>query len=76
MKTGIELKISCPDTMLNYRLFQKLKLSRNGEFNHLTIILTYIFLTYQKKEKKIKKTLDSHQGLLESHLKDFQWTRY
>ena len=38
--------------LLNYRLFQKLKLSRNGKFNHLTIILTYNFLTYQKKKKK------------------------
>ena len=43
MKTGIELKISCSDTMLNYRLSQKLKLLGNCEFNHLTIILTLSF---------------------------------
>ena len=42
MKTGIELRISCFDTMLNYRLSQKLKLLGNGEFNHLTIILTIL----------------------------------
>ena len=40
MKTGIELRISYSNTMLNYRLSQKLKLLGNGEFNHLTIILT------------------------------------
>ena len=40
MKTGIELKISYSDTMLNYQLSQKVKLSTNGEFNHLIIILT------------------------------------
>ena len=39
-KIGIELKISCSDTMLNYRLSQKFKLLGNDEFNHLTIILT------------------------------------
>ena len=38
--TGIELKISCSDTMLNYRLSQKFKLLENSEFNHLTISLT------------------------------------
>ena len=40
VKPGIELRISCSDTMLNYRLSQKLKLLGNGEFNHLTISLT------------------------------------
>ena len=40
MKTGIKLRISCSDTMLNYRLSQKLKLLGNDEFNHLTISLT------------------------------------
>ena len=34
---GIELRISCSDIMLNYWLFQKLKLLENGEFNHLII---------------------------------------
>lgn len=32
----------CFNTMLNYQLFQKLKLLGNGEFNLLTIILTDI----------------------------------
>ena len=36
VKPGIELKISYSDTMLNYRLSQKLKLLGNCEFNHLT----------------------------------------
>ena len=40
VKPGIELKISCSNTMLNYRLSQKLKLLGNSEFNHLTISLT------------------------------------
>ena len=40
MKTGIKFRISCSDTILNYRLSQKLKLLGNNEFNHLTIILT------------------------------------
>ena len=35
-ETMIELKISCFDTMLNYRLSQKLKLLEYGKFNHLT----------------------------------------
>ena len=39
-ETRIKLRILYSDTMLNYHLSQKLKLSRNGEFNHLTIILT------------------------------------
>ena len=32
----IELKISCFDIMLNFRLFQKVKLLGYGKFNHLT----------------------------------------
>ena len=40
VKLEIELRISCSDTMLDYRLSQKLKLLGNGEFNHLTISLT------------------------------------
>ena len=47
-KTRIELRILCSDTMLNYRLSQKLKLSRNDEFNHLTIILTST-LAYKRR---------------------------
>ena len=35
-ETGIELKTSYSDTMLNYRLSQKHKLSGYGKFNHLT----------------------------------------
>ena len=40
VKIGIEFRIFCFDTMLNYWLSQKLKLLGNGEFNHLTISLT------------------------------------
>ena len=40
METGIELSISCSDTMINYQFSQKLKLLGNSEFNHLIIILT------------------------------------
>ena len=40
VKSGIELRISCSNIMLNYRLSQKLKLLGNDEFNHLTISLT------------------------------------
>ena len=40
VKPGIKLKISCSDTILNYRLSQKLKLLGNDEFNHLIISLT------------------------------------
>ena len=43
VKLGIEFKISCSDTMLNYWLSQKVKLLENGEFNHLTISLTKNF---------------------------------
>ena len=32
----IELRISCSDTMLNYRFSQKLKLLGYDKFNHLT----------------------------------------
>ena len=41
-KIEIKLKIFYSDTMINYRLSQKLTLLGNGEFNHLTIILTII----------------------------------
>ena len=40
VKTEIELRMSCSDTMLKYWLSQKLKLLKYYEFNHLTIILT------------------------------------
>ena len=40
VKPGIELRISCSDTMLNYQLSQKFKLLGNDELNHLTINLT------------------------------------
>ena len=40
VKPGIELKISCSNTVLNYRLSQKFKLLGNDEFNHLIISLT------------------------------------
>ena len=50
VKPRIELKISYYDTMLNYRLSQKLKLLGNGEFNHLTISLT---LVWEIREAKL-----------------------
>lgn len=40
VNTRIEFRVSCSDTMINYRLSQKLKLLRNDEFNHLNIVLT------------------------------------
>ena len=40
MQIGIELRISCSDIMINYRLFQMFKLLGDDEFNHLIIILT------------------------------------
>jgi len=36
----IELKTSCSDTLLSYRLSQKFKLLGNGEFNNLINIIT------------------------------------
>ena len=41
-KIEIKLRIFYSDIMINYRLSQKLTLLGNGEFNHLTIILTII----------------------------------
>ena len=41
VKIRIELRIFCSNTMLNYRLLQKFKLSENGKFNHLIIILSF-----------------------------------
>ena len=35
-ETGIDLRISCSDIMLNYQLSQKFKLLEYGKFNHLT----------------------------------------
>ena len=46
LEPGIELRISCSNIMLNYRLSQKLKLLGNDEFNHLTINLTYAINLY------------------------------
>ena len=40
VKAEVKLGISYSDTMLNYRLSQKLKLLGNGKFNHSTISLT------------------------------------
>jgi hypothetical protein len=40
MESGLELGITCSDTMRNYQLSKKLKLLGYGEFNHLTNILT------------------------------------
>ena len=40
VESGFELEITCSNTMRNYRLSQKFKLLENGEFNHLTNILT------------------------------------
>ena len=34
METGIKLKTSYSDTMINYQLSQELKLLGNCEFNH------------------------------------------
>jgi hypothetical protein len=45
VETMFELRITCSDIMINYQLSQKLKLIRNGEFNHLIIILALELLT-------------------------------
>ena len=37
VEIGIELMISCSDTMINHWLSPKLKLLENGEFNYFTI---------------------------------------
>ena len=50
LKLGIKLGIFCSDTMLNYRLSQKLKLLGNCEFNHLTISLTDIIRKNNQSE--------------------------
>ena len=44
----IKLKISYSDTMLNYKLSQKLKLLRNVKLIHLTTFLTNVILKLQK----------------------------
>ena len=62
METGIELSISCSDTMINYQFSQKLKLLGNSEFNHLIIILTSnnkIFI--RKKERPYQRRRTYHQ---------------
>ena len=45
VEARFKLKTTCSDTMIYYRLSQRLKLLGNGEFNHLTIILTTRFNT-------------------------------
>ena len=40
VEIGFKLKITYLDTIINYRLFQKFKLLRNGKFKYLAIILT------------------------------------
>ena len=55
VKLGIELRIPCSDTMLNYWLSQKLKLLGNGEFNHLTISLTNIMEKKNTTTKSVRK---------------------
>ena len=42
------LQTTNPNLLLNYQLSQKFKLLRNGEFNHLTIILTLPFICRPK----------------------------
>ena len=44
----IKLKIFYSDTMLNYKLSQKLKLLRNVKLIHLTTFLTNVILKLQK----------------------------
>ena len=44
------------DTMLNYQLFQKLKLIGRGKFNHLTITLThFVSLSFTATKQRGKK---------------------
>ena len=50
----IKLKTFCSDTILNYRLFQKLKLLRYDKFNHLRFVcfdgkhyVRIVFLVFQ-----------------------------
>jgi hypothetical protein len=44
VESGFEFGITCYDTMINYQLSQKLELLKNGEFNHLTNIITSTIL--------------------------------
>ena len=76
VKTGIELRIFCSDTMLNYRLSQKFKLLGNSEFNHLTISLTCMrrpecldgIRSWRKEANGDKKNFDrSNKALLGLH---------
>ena len=53
VKPRIELRISCSDTILNYRFSQKLKLLGNGEFNHLTISLANFFFFFLISKKDV-----------------------
>ena len=57
--TRIEIRIFWFDTMMNYQLFQNVKLLENCKFNNLTIIL---ITTLQKNVyKKYMKQLDELQ---------------
>ena len=57
VKPGIELRISYFDTMLNYRLSQKVKLLGNDEFNHLTINLTTLTLAFYMKRMMVDQVM-------------------
>ena len=46
MKSRFEPMTFGYDIMLNYQLFQKLKLIGRGKFNHLTITLTLIIFSF------------------------------
>lgn len=65
MDSEFELKITCFDTMINYHLFQKLKLLEICDFNHLTIIYQNIKSSHfgshnaDKKQKLARVTLES-----------------
>ena len=75
VKLGIELRISCSDTMLNYWLSQKLKLLGNDEFNHLTISLTVYFMNglidndnrfVKKKNNSILEVSNTYQMAIDT----------
>ena len=54
--------------LLNYRLFQKLKLIGNGEFNHLTTVLT-LFIKYYNV---IFKSAIRHRHFFQKQQHEFQ----
>ena len=67
VKLEIELRISCSDTMLNYRLSQKLKLLGNCEFNHLTISLTSLFKQIVTGDKVLPWFISSEEVAMFVH---------